>query len=185
MTTRDFQRKRKKIAPVYETSILSAWSENNDHHHGRKLKDIVADFGLSVPYNTDIAPEGNEVDYENEIINCNRIPTNSFLNIGSKYREYQLLIDVENTDSNPKRTKNNLSKILIDGALRLKSVFQCITFKREDVIKRDFTKDKSSLGKQNYDISLEHLESSQVIYNHNHFTRTLCSPNKNNVLGCI
>ena len=154
--------------------MSSAWSENNYQLESRKLKEIVAEFGLTVPYSTH--PDKTADDNEDEIINCNRVTANSFLNVGSKYREYHLLTDVEAQESGPKRTRNNFSRILIDGALRLKSVFQCITFKREpEQLKRDVSKDKSSLCNQNYDISLEHLESSQVIFYH-------CTPQQNNTV---
>ena len=170
-----------KIVPTDISAFCTAW--DGDRERGvagecvrdRKLKDIVADFGLKAPYDSECAWDslyqeesyGNrkciqrngKLDRKNSI--GQQLDTKSHL-LHHHEDSYGLNSGHIRTLSFPKITAA-INQTLISCAVQVRSVFQCVTFKRDDQSKEKFSLEKSSLlllGNQ--ELSVEHLERMKV-----------------------
>ena len=168
-----------KIVPTDIGAICPAWDGDRVSGVGgecvrdRKLKDIVADFGLKAPYDSECAWDSlyQEESYGNrKCIQRNgksdrkngigqQMDTKSRLLHHYEY-SYGLNSSQIRTFSFPKITAA-FNQTLILCADRVKSVFQCVTFKRDDQNKEKFSLEKSSLL-GNQELSVEHLERMKV-----------------------
>ena len=159
---------RNRVTPLSEGISRKGWEVKEVTHsfQEKKLKDVVAEFGLRAPY--DVSFE-IETGYEDrKIINCNQKP-NCDDGIKKEENKYQVAslehLIINNGFSKERHPDERISNIglykkLLDRAFQLKSAFQCFTFKREDQTKRESPFDKSSI--QNQDLSCEHLEQLEV-----------------------
>ena len=168
-----------KIVPTDVGAFCKAW--DGDRVRGvagecvrdRKLKDIVADFGLKAPYDSECSWDSRyqEESYGNrKCIQRNRkldrkkrigqkVDTKSHLLHHYEY-SYGLNSSHSRAFSFPKITAG-INQTLISCAVRVRSVFQCVTFKRDDQSKEKFSLEKSSLL-GNQELSVEHLERMKV-----------------------
>ena len=170
-----------KIVPTDIGAFCNAW--DGDRESGvagecvrdRKLKDIVADFGLKAPYDSEYAWDSlyQEESYENRKCIQRNGKSDIKNSIGQQLDTKSRLLDHHEdsyglnsghirTLSFPKITAA-INQTLISCAVRVKSVFQCVTFKRDDQSKEKFSLEKSSLlllGNQ--ELSVEHLERMKV-----------------------
>ena len=168
-----------KIVPTDIGAICPAWDGDRvsgvagECARDRKLKEIVADFGLKAPYDSECAwaslyqedsygkrkciHRDGKLDRKNSI--GQQMDTKSRLLHHYEY-SYGLNSSQIRTFSFPKITAA-FNQTLISCADRVKSVFQCVTFKRDDQNKEKFSLEKSSLL-GNQELSVEHLERMKV-----------------------
>lgn len=165
---------KNRVIPLTEIISRKGWEAREESHTqthtfmDQSLKEVVAEFGLRAPY--DISYEVETGEEDQRIINCNQ---KSNFDVGnnkdeSKYhvaqREHLIINKGISKERKPDESKSNINiglyKRLLNRAFKLKSAFQCFTFKREDQTKRESSFDKSSI--QNQDLSCEHLEQLKV-----------------------
>ena len=157
-----------RVTPLSNGLTRKGWEvkEVSQSFQDKRLKDVVAEFGLRAPY--DVSYEV-ETGYEDQkIINCNKKPNcdDWIKKEESKYQiaswEHLVINNGFSKERHPDERISNIGpyKKLLDRALQLKSAFQCFTFKREAQTKRESPFDKSSI--QNQDLSCEHLEQLEV-----------------------
>ena len=155
-----------RVIPLSNGITRKGWKDGEvsrcPHYAGQRLKDVVAEFGLRAPY--DVSSQVETRDEDQKIINCDQkskcdVEKNKNK---SKYRvaSREHLIINKGFPEERQTTNIGLYKKLIDRAYKLKSAFQCFTFKRDHQTKRESSFDKSSI--QNQDLSCEHLEQLKV-----------------------
>ena len=159
---------RNRVTPLSNGLTRKGWEVKEVSHsfQDKRLKDVVAEFGLRAPYDV---PFEVETGYEDQkIINCNQKPNcdDWIKKEESKYQiaswEHLVINDGFSKERHPDERISNIGpyKKLLDRAFQLKSAFQCFTFKRDAQTKRESPFDKSSI--QNQDLSCEHLERLEV-----------------------
>ena len=131
---------RRKVCPSSERNPISrsgAWGQTsrNLHHSGPSLADVVAEFGLKVPYEPS--------DCSSRSILCFGQPEN-------EKQEMEYLF--------PKSPSKTIFDGIMDKIFHLQSYCQHITFKREDNRKSDTVlSDSDTIG-----ISMEDLDKLKV-----------------------